>query len=94
MGLELHDCGREMTAILNKASHLHGVAISRDSEMGLQTGQGLGPGIPFCLSLALQNQALGINDASIKPLHGTLAPCMRRSDLFLQLFNDGQQLCI
>lgn len=58
VGSELNDCGRKITAILNKASHLHGV------EMGLQTGQGLGPGVPFRFSQALPNQASGMNDAS------------------------------
>lgn len=62
--------------------------------MGLQTGQGLGPGITFRFSQALPNQASGMNDASFEPLHGALAPCVCGSDLFPQLFDNGQQLCV
>lgn len=54
----------------------------------------LGSGIPFRLSQALPNQPSCMNDAPLQPLHGTLAPCVRRPDLFPQLFNDGQQLSI
>lgn len=58
VGSELNDRGRKRTAVLNKASS------PWDSEMGLQTGQGLGPGITFRFSQALPNQASGMNDAA------------------------------
>lgn len=54
----------------------------------------LGSGVPLRFGQALPNQSSRVDDATFESLHRALAPRIGGSDLFPQLFDDGQQLSV